>query len=72
MRPLVVPDDSRIEVTLDTPQEEVYLTIDGQEGATLEYRDTVNITVSPQPVRLVRGGAGSYYQSLREKLRWGE
>src|ERR1044072_1358562 len=32
LRPLVVPDTSRIEVTAHTEREEVYLTPDGQEG----------------------------------------
>ena len=33
LRPIVVPDAGPIEVTLETPAEEVYLTLDGQEGS---------------------------------------
>ena len=72
MRPLAVPDDSRIEITLDTPQEEVFLTLDGQEGTTLGYRDTVTVTLAPERVRMVHVASRTYYEALRNKLRWGE
>jgi NAD+ kinase len=70
MRPLVVPDRSKIEVRLETSEEEVYLTLDGQEGATLGYRDTICVQVAPEPVRTVVGSR-TFYDALRTKLRWG-
>ena len=72
MRPLVVPDSSTIKITLDTPEEEVYLTLDGQEGVTLGHRDSVLIRVADEAVRLVRVSERTFYDSLREKLSWGE
>jgi NAD+ kinase len=72
LRPVVVPEGSRIEVTLETPTEEVYLTLDGQEGTTLGHRDTVRVTASPARVRLVRISGRSFYDNLRGKLHWGE
>ncbi len=71
MRPIVVPDAGPIEVTLETQREEVYLTLDGQEGTSLGYRDTVRLTRSATPVRLVKVSGRSFYRSLRGKLRWG-
>lgn len=71
LRPLVVPDASRIEVTLHTEREEVYLTLDGQEGAPLGYRDRVVISRSDTVVRLVKAAGRTFYESLRGKLRWG-
>ncbi len=71
LRPLVVPDDAEIEVTLETPREEVYLTLDGQEGAGLGYRDTVRLTRSTAQVLLVRTTGRTYYEGLRGKLGWG-
>lgn len=71
LRPIVVPASGVIEVTLETQREEVYLTLDGQEGTSLGYRDTVRVTVSPAKVRLLKVGARSFYDSLRGKLRWG-
>lgn len=72
LRPLVVPDSSIIDVTLQTPREEVYLTLDGQEGTTLGHLDRVRVTRSRANVRLVRTSGRSFYQNLRGKLRWGE
>jgi NAD+ kinase len=72
LRPLVVPDTSHVEVTLETQREEVYLTLDGQEGTTLGYHDTVRVVRSTASVRLVRVAERTYYDGLRGKLHWGE
>lgn len=71
LRPMVVPDTSRIEVTLETPREEVYLTLDGQEGNSMGYRDTVAITRSRAAVKLIKVSERTFYDNLRGKLRWG-
>ncbi len=71
LRPIVVPDAGPIEVTLETQAEEVYLTLDGQEGTSLGFRDTVRIARSQSKVRLVKVSERSFYDSLRGKLRWG-
>ena len=73
LRPIVVPDASVVEVTLRTPRESVYLTVDGQEGDSLVHGDRVRIRRHGAPVRLVRAGAPrSIYEGLRSKLHWGE
>jgi len=71
LRPIVVPDAGPIEVTLETRAEEVYLTLDGQEGTPLGYRDTVRVTRSAVRVQLAKVSERSFYDSLRGKLRWG-
>ena len=71
-RPLVVPHDCEIEVTLDTAQEEVYLTLDGQEGGTLSHRDAIRVRPAADRVRLVQVSRRTFYDALRSKLRWGE
>lgn len=71
LRPLVVPDVGPIEVTLETRREEVFLTLDGQEGAALAYRDTVRVSRSAATVHLAKVSDRSFYDSLRGKLRWG-
>jgi NAD+ kinase len=70
-RPLVVPDSSLVEVRLETPDEEVYLTVDGQEGTTLTPSDRVRVRSSQAHAHLVRISGRSFYDSLRSKLRWG-
>lgn len=71
LRPIVVPDAGPIEVTLETPAEEVYVTLDGQEGAALGFRDTVRIARGAARVRLAKVTRRSFYDNLRGKLRWG-
>jgi NAD+ kinase len=72
LRPIVVPDSSTVEVTLDTQQEKVFLTLDGQEGTILAYRDTLRLQRSQLEVLLVKVSGKSFYDSLRHKLHWGE
>jgi NAD+ kinase len=71
LRPIVVPGASLVEVTLETQREEVFLTLDGQEGTAIGYHDTVAVTRSSAAVHLVKVSERSFYDSLREKLRWG-
>jgi NAD+ kinase len=71
LRPMVVSDASLIEVTLETPSEEVYLTLDGQEGEKVGFRDTVAVTRGAASVRLIKVAERTYYDNLRGKLRWG-
>jgi NAD+ kinase len=71
LRPIVVPDTGRIEVTLETQREEVYLTLDGQEGTSLGYHDVVRLGRSDSRVRLVKVSGRGFFDSLRGKLRWG-
>lgn len=70
-RPIVLPADRPIEVTLLTDQE-VMLTLDGQVGVGLLERDTVEITRAAARVRLVRLPQKHFFEVLRTKLKWGE
>ena len=71
LRPLVVPASASIEVTLATPDSEVYLTLDGQVGQPLRGGDRVRVRRGAQPVLMVRSRRRSYYEVLRRKLGWG-
>jgi NAD+ kinase len=72
LRPIVVPDRSRVEITLETQREEVYLTLDGQEGTTIGYGETASVTRAEHSVHLVRLSGRTYFDGLRGKLHWGE
>ena len=72
LRPIVVPDAEPIEITLQTPREEVFLTVDGQEGSSMGFRDTVSVRRCPSSsAKLIRVSDRSFYDSLRQKLKWG-
>ena len=71
-RPLIVPDDVEIEVTLTSKDEGAMATLDGQVGVALTQGDTVVLKVSEHRTRLIRFPESSYYGVLREKLKWGD
>ena len=72
-RPIALPDTAKIEVVLQTPNEDVLVTLDGQIGIDLQYRDIVEIQRAPQPIQLIRTTKEDrHYHVLRTKLKWGE
>ena len=70
-RPIVVPDDSVIEVRLVTENEDVALTLDGQVGFDLQAADRVVIRKSDTAFNLVQPPNRNYFDVLRNKLKWG-
>lgn len=70
-RPIVVPDESLIELRLKTANEEVVLTLDGQVGLALKPEDRVLISKSKTTFNLVQPANRNYFEVLRDKLRWG-
>jgi NAD+ kinase len=71
-RPLALSLDAMVEVRLESLSEEVYLTLDGQEGFPLTPSDLVRIQRCPEPVHLVIDPKRSYFQILNCKLMWGD
>jgi NAD+ kinase len=72
-RPLVVSDESRIELRLRAAREvEVYAALDGQETFAFGDGDSVVVTGSPRRLKLVKARGRDYYEVLRTKLKWGE
>lgn len=71
-RPLIVPDDSEIDVTLTSKDEGAMATLDGQVGVALTQGDTVVIKASDLRTRLIRFPETNYFGVLREKLKWGD
>jgi NAD+ kinase len=71
-RPLVLPLEKEIKIrVLDRATKDVALTADGQTAVKLKYNDVVIIKKSPAILRLIASGKRSYFQILREKLKWG-
>jgi len=71
-RPLVIPESAEIEITLREAEEPVYLTLDGQVGVELHTADRTLIRATSQKLRLLRPAGKTYYEILRNKLKWGE
>ena len=70
-RPLVVPDTSKIEIVVNTGQDEAYLSIDGQVGMPMYDGDRVECRKSKHQVKLLRI-KGTFFDVLRAKLKWGQ
>ena len=72
-RPIIVPGSEIIEIrpqvqgTLD----EIFVTYDGQSGYPLQQGDIVRVRRSERTLKLVKAPR-SYFELLREKLKWGE
>lgn len=71
-RPLVIPHTATIELEFMPATEPVYITLDGQVGFQLEPKDRVVVTKSASRVTLVRPPHKTYFEVLRNKLRWSE
>lgn len=72
-RPLVLPDTVKIEVMLQTPNEDVLVTLDGQVGIHLRHREVVEIQRAVKPIQLIRPmKRDHYFRILRTKLKWGD
>jgi NAD+ kinase len=73
-RPIVVPADAEVRVrpAMDGARDEVFVTIDGQSGHPLEADDEITIRRAERTLSLVRAGTRSYFDVLRQKLKWSE
>ena len=73
-RPVIVPgaSDVRVEPLMDGANEEVFVTFDGQSGHALQADDVIEIRRAERPLRLVRARKRTYFELLRQKLKWGE
>ena len=71
-RPVVIPATSlvRIQPTIED-RDEVFVTFDGQAGFRLEAGDEIDVCRAEQPLRLIRPTTRSYFEVLRQKLKWG-
>ena len=73
-RPIVIPAEREVRVTSTSSNagDEVYVTMDGQTGLPLPEGDELTIVRAQRPLRLVRSTTRSYFEVLRQKLKWNE
>jgi NAD+ kinase len=71
-RSLVVPDTFTMEVDCRAGEEPVFLTVDGQVGVELKLGDRVLLKKAETKIRLVRPPRKTYFELLRNKLKWGQ
>jgi NAD+ kinase len=73
-RPIVIPAEREVRVrsTSSNAGDEVYVTVDGQTGFALHEGDEIAIAKAERPLRLIRATTRSYFEVLRQKLKWNE
>jgi len=70
-RPFVISEEDMIEISLLTDKEDVVLTLDGQIGIPIEYKDVVRIEKSDTRIDLIELPGSNFFNVLRRKLNWG-
>jgi len=72
-RPIVIPSTALVRVQPQmNDRDELYVTFDGQTGYELRAGDEVQIRCADKRVRLLRPSSRSYFDVLRQKLKWNE
>jgi len=70
MRPVMVSDASHIEITPALGQGDIFLTLDGQASVRILTGDRIHITKAPQRLPLAMLPGMSFFEVLRQKLKW--
>jgi NAD+ kinase len=70
-RPVVIPASSDVHVRPIIEGNEVFVTFDGQAGYALQPGDLISVRRAARPLRIVKSATRTYFQILREKLKWG-
>lgn len=71
-RPIVLPDDVRVEIVIKSVTEDVFLTVDGQVGLSLRQNDVVAVKKSDSKAQFFIPCERDYFEILRTKLKWGQ
>lgn len=69
-RPLVISDQSVIEIETPEQRDEVFITYDGQETETIQTGTRLVIRQARYKVPLITAKDASFYKVLRQKLDW--
>jgi NAD+ kinase len=70
-RPVVESADKAYTIAIRRAAAGVSLTLDGQETVPVSVGDRVTVRKAPVSFRLIKVPGHTYYQTLRDKLRWG-
>jgi NAD+ kinase len=70
-RPVIISASSEVHVRPIMEGNEVFVTFDGQSGFPLQAGDLVSVRRAPRPLRIIKSAKRTYFDVLREKLKWG-
>lgn len=71
-RPLVVPDNTSIEIKAAKPDESIKLTLDGQQALVVTSNDMIKVSKKKTThVQLIKNPGRTYFRTLKEKFTHG-
>ncbi len=70
-KPVVLPDDKKIEITVASDYEAINMTVDGQRNVKVRNGDIIKVKKGAY-VEFLRLPSEHYFMNLRDKLGWGE
>jgi len=70
LRPVIVPAEAEIKVQLMSKEDDVYLTLDGQEGWEMGVGDSIRARRGRYDVLIVKSPSKSTFDIMRSKLHW--
>ncbi len=69
-RCMILPNTVRIKIKLVEKTTDIFINFDGQNVLEINDRDTILISKSPHPVKIVSFPDQNYFDILKAKLRW--
>ena len=69
-RCMILPNTVNIKIKLAPKTTDVFITFDGQEVLEINDQDTILISKSPHPVKMISFPDQNYFDILKAKLRW--
>ncbi len=69
-RPMILPADAQVELELSRRSESAVLNLDGQERWVMKPGQPLHISRAGFTIRLVTPKGKTYFQILRDKLKW--
>ena len=69
-RPMILPPDAKVELELSKRSDSAVLNLDGQERWTMRPGRPLHISRAGFTIRLVTPKGKTYFQILRDKLKW--
>jgi NAD+ kinase len=70
-RPMVISPNQDVVISLVSKNAEVMLTVDGQQGFQLDFKDKISIKKAPFHTHIIRFPERNFFDVLREKMRDG-
>ena len=69
-RCMILPNTVEIKIKLAEKTTDIFITFDGQSVIEINGQDTILISKSPHPVRVITFPDQNYFDVLKTKLRW--